>query len=212
MYILERRPCDILCQTLKTSKPRHMNVKTARADLNETHVTARPFKHRDTFNTSEPPRRIHRYSSLTTKPPTQNSQTCRSSKQHRQHERPSHPRKQAANQTHRVRTLTGKEIELDIESDYKVRPPDHPEPSEARSTTSSAARKSKARRSESAATSRLSPSESPQPRLHALALLTGQIADLRLVRKQVQRIKERVEEKEGIPPLQQRLIYGGKQM
>ena len=48
---------------------------------------------------------------------------------------------------HRVRTLTGKEIELDIESDYKV-----------------------------------------------------------------SRIKERVEETEGIPPVQQRLIYGGKQM
>ncbi|CAO2652208.1 Nn.00g004910.m01.CDS01 [Neocucurbitaria sp. VM-36] len=47
----------------------------------------------------------------------------------------------------RVRTLTGKEIELDIEPDYKV-----------------------------------------------------------------SRIKERVEEKEGIPPAQQRLIYGGKQM
>jgi len=28
----------------------------------------------------------------------------------------------------------------------------------------------------------------------------------------VQKIKERVEEKEGIPPAQQRLIYGGKQM
>jgi len=47
----------------------------------------------------------------------------------------------------RVRTLTGKEIELDIEPDYKVA-----------------------------------------------------------------RIKERVEEKEGIPPVQQRLIFGGKQM
>jgi len=46
-----------------------------------------------------------------------------------------------------VRTLTGKEIELDIEADYKV-----------------------------------------------------------------SRIKERVEEKEGIPPAQQRLIFGGKQM
>jgi len=28
----------------------------------------------------------------------------------------------------------------------------------------------------------------------------------------VQKIKELVEEKEGIPPMQQRLIYGGKQM
>ncbi|KAJ5473584.1 Ubiquitin supergroup [Penicillium sp. IBT 31633x] len=49
--------------------------------------------------------------------------------------------------SNRVRTLTGKEIELDIEPDYKV-----------------------------------------------------------------SRIKERVEEKEGIPPVQQRLIFGGKQM
>lgn len=47
----------------------------------------------------------------------------------------------------KVRTLTGKEIELDIESDYKVA-----------------------------------------------------------------QIKEKVEEKEGIPPVQQRLIYSGKQM
>ncbi|KAK3337011.1 ubiquitin-related domain-containing protein [Cercophora scortea] len=54
----------------------------------------------------------------------------------------------AANTSNRrVRTLTGKEIELDIEPDYKVA-----------------------------------------------------------------QIKEKVEEKEGIPPVQQRLIFGGKQM
>lgn len=33
-----------------------------------------------------------------------------------------------------------------------------------------------------------------------------------VVSVQVERIKERVEEKEGIPPQQQRLIYSGKQM
>merc|ERR1712000_407068 len=58
-----------------------------------------------------------------------------------------HHRNQSPTMQIKVRTLTGKEIELDIEADYKV-----------------------------------------------------------------SRIKERVEEKEGIPPVQQRLIYGGKQM
>ncbi|KAK6226677.1 ubiquitin-like protein 1 [Colletotrichum tabaci] len=52
----------------------------------------------------------------------------------------------------KVRTLTGKEIELDIENEYKACAPS------------------------------------------------------------VSQIKEKVEEKEGIPPVQQRLIYGGKQM
>lgn len=34
----------------------------------------------------------------------------------------------------------------------------------------------------------------------------------RLTHSQVSQIKEKVEEKEGIPPVQQRLIFGGKQM
>lgn len=46
-------------------------------------------------------------------------------------------------------------------------------------------------------------------RLLRLDLLGRQRADLDM---QVSRIKERVEEKEGIPPAQQRLIFGGKQM
>jgi Ubiquitin family len=66
-------------------------------------------------------------------------------------------------------SLTGKEIELDIEPDYPVRPTPFPDPS------------------------------------HSSHQLIHRI-------KQVSRIKERVEEKEGIPPVQQRLIYGGKQM
>ncbi len=69
----------------------------------------------------------------------------------------------------RVRTLTGKEIELDIEPSYPVNPP---------------------------------------PLWSALNLTTIPLT----IRAQVSRIKERVEEKEGIPPVQQRLIYGGKQM
>jgi len=36
--------------------------------------------------------------------------------------------------------------------------------------------------------------------------------DHQLTDPQVSRIKERIEEKEGIPPVQQRIIFGGKQM
>ena len=42
--------------------------------------------------------------------------------------------------------------------------------------------------------------------------LTGPLSCFGGGGEQVQKIKERVEEKEGIPPVQQRLIFGGKQM
>jgi len=43
--------------------------------------------------------------------------------------------------------------------------------------------------------------------------LTGKEIDVAIEEKDlVGRIKERLEELEGIPPAQQRLIYGGKQM
>jgi hypothetical protein len=78
----------------------------------------------------------------------------------------------------RVRTLTGKEIELDIENDYKVlfRP-------------------------------------MPFFYRHYMAVLAPWFGlhPVNTVPK-VSQIKEKVEEKEGIPPAQQRLIYGGKQM
>ncbi|KAL4918145.1 ubiquitin family-domain-containing protein [Aspergillus aurantiobrunneus] len=71
----------------------------------------------------------------------------------------------------KVRTLTGKEIELDIEADYKV-----------------------------------------YIELFADLLRRYLRCRMLIYLRQVSRIKERVEEKEGIPPVQQRLIYGGKQM
>ncbi|XP_059693544.1 NEDD8 isoform X5 [Haemorhous mexicanus] len=61
----------------------------------------------------------------------------------------------------KVKTLTGKEIEIDIEPTDKV---------------------------------------------------SSQFGPVQTSMDQVERIKERVEEKEGIPPQQQRLIYSGKQM
>lgn len=56
--------------------------------------------------------------------------------------------------------------------------------------------------------------------LHSSVLSTSMVSPLLpttsspwlLVPLKVERIKERVEEKEGIPPQQQRLIYSGKQM
>ena len=43
--------------------------------------------------------------------------------------------------------------------------------------------------------------------------LTGRVIDLDVEEDDtVDRVKERVEEKEGIPPSQQRLIFGGKAM
>uniref|UniRef100_A0A8C8RYF0 Ubiquitin-like protein NEDD8 n=1 Tax=Pelusios castaneus TaxID=367368 RepID=A0A8C8RYF0_9SAUR len=49
------------------------------------------------------------------------------------------------------------------------------------------------------------------PRGHCGSELCG-VSPSCLSHPQVERIKERVEEKEGIPPQQQRLIYSGKQM
>ncbi|KAJ5411873.1 Ubiquitin supergroup [Penicillium crustosum] len=51
------------------------------------------------------------------------------------------------------------------------------------------------------------------PRLNRVRTLTGKEIELDIEPDyKVARIKERVEEKEGIPPVQQRLIFGGKQM
>lgn len=74
-----------------------------------------------------------------------------------------------------MRTLTGKEIELDVEGSDMVR---------IHSFRAEKGHKS---------------------------LAHGPLTQ-RPTGKQVSKIKELVEVKEGIPPAQQRLIYGGKQM
>ena len=49
--------------------------------------------------------------------------------------------------------------------------------------------------------------------MHVLQTLTGKEIEIDIEpTDKVERIKERVEEKEGIPPPQQRLIFSGKQM
>jgi hypothetical protein len=78
---------------------------------------------------------------------------------------------QRANSRCRIRTLTGREIELDVEPTDKVR--QHPHSREC----------------------------DRQRKTNGISFSA-----------QVAQIKEKVEEKEGIPPAQQRLIYGGKQM
>ncbi|GAA86384.1 hypothetical protein AKAW_04498 [Aspergillus luchuensis IFO 4308] len=80
----------------------------------------------------------------------------------------------------KVRTLTGKEIELDIEPDYKP------------------------------GCNNLRFAHDQSPTYVTDTFFAQSIANK--YNTQVSRIKERVEEKEGIPPVQQRLIFGGKQM
>lgn len=51
------------------------------------------------------------------------------------------------------------------------------------------------------------------PEIFSLQTLTGKEIEIDIEpTDKVDRIKERVEEKEGIPPQQQRLIFSGKQM
>jgi len=53
----------------------------------------------------------------------------------------------------------------------------------------------------------------PHPHPPRVRTLTGREIELDVEPSdRVSQIKEKVEEKEGIPPAQQRLIYGGKQM
>ncbi|KAF2402125.1 hypothetical protein EJ06DRAFT_547554 [Trichodelitschia bisporula] len=57
------------------------------------------------------------------------------------------------------------------------------------------------------------PARDPEPEEEEVRTLTGKEIELDIEPDyKVSKIKERVEEKEGIPPVQQRLIFGGKQM
>lgn len=94
----------------------------------------------------------------------------------------------------RVRTLTGKEIELDIEPDYKVRPSTH----------------TPYQTPFSLLCLHSGPPGKPRHPFTSQRKLSSEWEKADVC--QVSRIKERVEEKEGIPPVQQRLIFGGKQM
>jgi hypothetical protein len=96
-----------------------------------------------------------------------------------------------------VRTLTGKEIELDIEKDYKAC-------SYGPYFLLTDFQVTALCYTPRAGCTSCSPTSQgyKDTRCHELTWYSVQVA----------RIKERVEEKEGIPPVQQRLIYGGKQM
>ena len=120
----------------------------------------------------------------------------------------------------RVRTLTGKEIELDIEPDYKVRncsfpsnPNTCPETSVPDLEISENAMSVFGGEWSEATTcspARVNPEVDCQDTHIGHGYHGELVANMYL--KKVSRIKERVEEKEGIPPAQQRLIFGGKQM
>jgi hypothetical protein len=109
---------------VETIRPRHMDVKTAGERPTslpglQPSNTAPPSS--DT--TPTPPNSPYQphFSLAHHRPSHTDSPTCRSSTQTPPTNKPPPRRAPADNNPNRVRTLTGKEIELDIESDYKVR-------------------------------------------------------------------------------------------